>query len=83
MGDADDSYDFSEVPKFVAKWREGNEFVMGNRFSGGIQPGAMPTSHKLLGNPGAYCRTEPLLPGSHRRRVLWHAGLYKTDLQNH
>jgi hypothetical protein len=51
MGDADDSYDFSEVPKFVAKWREGYEFVMGNRFAGGIQPGAMPTSHKLLGNP--------------------------------
>jgi hypothetical protein len=51
MGDADDSYDFGEVPKFVAKWREGFEFVMGNRFAGGIQPGAMPTSHKLLGNP--------------------------------
>ena len=52
MGDADDSYDFSEVPKFVAKWREGYEFVMGNRFAGGIQPGAMPPSHKLVGNPG-------------------------------
>jgi hypothetical protein len=51
MGDADDSYDFSELPKFVAKWREGYEFVMGNRFAGGIQPGAMPRSHKLLGNP--------------------------------
>lgn len=51
MGDADDSYDFSEVPKFVEKWRAGYEFVMGNRFAGGIQPGAMPWSHKFVGNP--------------------------------
>ena len=34
MGDADDSYDFAEVPKFVSKWREGYEVVMGNRFRG-------------------------------------------------
>jgi glycosyltransferase involved in cell wall biosynthesis len=52
MGDADDSYDFSELPKFVAKWREGYELVMGNRFAGGIKPGAMPWSHQLVGNPG-------------------------------
>jgi hypothetical protein len=52
MGDADDSYDFSEVPKFVEKWRSGFEFVMGNRFAGGIKPGAMPWSHKMVGNPG-------------------------------
>ena len=51
MGDADDSYDFSEVPRFVAKWREGYELVMGNRFVGGIKPGAMPWLHKHLGNP--------------------------------
>jgi len=51
MGDADDSYDFSEVPRFVAKWREGYDLVMGNRFKGGIKPGAMPWSHKYLGNP--------------------------------
>jgi Glycosyl transferase family 2 len=51
MGDADDSYDFTEVPKFVEKWRAGSEFVMGNRFSGGIKPGAMPKSHQLVGNP--------------------------------
>jgi glycosyltransferase involved in cell wall biosynthesis len=51
MGDADDSYDFSEIPKFVKKWRDGYEFVMGNRFAGGIKPGAMPRSHKLVGNP--------------------------------
>ena len=52
MGDADDSYDFSEVPQFVAKLREGNELVMGNRFKGGIKPGAMPPLHKYFGNPG-------------------------------
>ena len=51
MGDADDSYDFSELPKFVQKWRQGYEFVMGNRFAGGIKSGAMPWSHRLLGNP--------------------------------
>jgi glycosyltransferase involved in cell wall biosynthesis len=51
MGDADDSYDFSIVPRFVEKWREGYELVMGNRFRGGIQPGAMPPLHKYFGNP--------------------------------
>ncbi len=49
MGDADDSYDFAEVPRFVAKWREGYEFVMGNRFLGGIKDGAMPWHHKHIG----------------------------------
>jgi hypothetical protein len=51
MGDADDSYDFSQVPSFIARWREGYELVMGNRFKGGIQPGAMPWLHKRFGNP--------------------------------
>lgn len=51
MGDADDSYDFSELPRFVEKWREGHEVVMGNRFKGGIKPGAMPWHHKYIGNP--------------------------------
>jgi glycosyltransferase involved in cell wall biosynthesis len=52
MGDADDSYDFTDVPRFVEKLREGYEMVMGNRFRGGIRPGAMPTLHKYFGNPG-------------------------------
>jgi len=52
MGDADDSYDFTDVPRFVEKLREGYDIVMGNRFRGGIKPGAMPPSHKYLGNPG-------------------------------
>src|SRR6266404_68925 len=52
MGDADDSYDFGDVPRFVEKWRAGNEVVMGNRFAGEIKPGAMPWHHKYIGNPG-------------------------------
>src|SRR5256884_263684 len=52
MGDADDSYDFSDVPRFVEKLREGNDIVMGNRFQGEIKPGAMPRLHKYFGNPG-------------------------------
>jgi len=52
MGDADDSYDFTDVPRFVEKLREGNDIVMGNRFSGEIKPGAMPPLHKYFGNPG-------------------------------
>jgi glycosyltransferase involved in cell wall biosynthesis len=52
MGDADDSYDFGDVPRFVEEWRKGNEVVMGNRFAGEIKPGAMPWHHKYIGNPG-------------------------------
>lgn len=51
MGDADDSYDFSRLDLFVEQLREGNALVMGNRFRGGIEPGAMPPLHKYLGNP--------------------------------
>jgi len=52
MGDADDSYDFGEVPRFVEQWHKGSEVVMGNRFAGEIKPGAMPWHHKYIGNPG-------------------------------
>lgn len=51
MADADDSYDFSALMPFVEKLREGYELVMGNRFLGGIAPGAMPPLHRYLGNP--------------------------------
>ncbi|HLZ12361.1 MAG TPA: glycosyltransferase family 2 protein [Candidatus Acidoferrum sp.] len=51
MGDADDSYDFTEVPRFVETWRKGFDVVMGNRFKGEIKPGAMPWHHKYIGNP--------------------------------
>lgn len=51
MGDADDSYDFSRLDAFVERLRAGDELVMGNRFRGGIAPGAMPPLHRYLGNP--------------------------------
>jgi glycosyltransferase involved in cell wall biosynthesis len=52
MGDADDSYDFADVPRFVEVWRQGYDVVMGNRFLGEIKRGAMPWHHKHIGNPG-------------------------------
>jgi glycosyltransferase involved in cell wall biosynthesis len=51
MGDADDSYDFSQLERFVEKLRGGADLVIGNRFKGGITPGAMPFLHRYLGNP--------------------------------
>ena len=51
MGDADDSYDFANLDNFIEELRAGADLVMGNRFKGGIQPGAMPPLHKYLGNP--------------------------------
>src|SRR6201994_294323 len=51
MGDADDSYDFSNLMPFVTELRNGADLVMGNRFKGGIAPGAMPPLHRYLGTP--------------------------------
>ncbi|GJM29140.1 MAG: dolichol-P-glucose synthetase [Cyclobacteriaceae bacterium] len=51
MGDADDSYDFENLMPYVEKLRAGYDLVMGNRFKGGVQKGAMPFLHKYLGNP--------------------------------
>lgn len=51
MADADDSYDFTALFPFIEKLRDGYELVMGNRFKGGIKPGAMPPLHRYLGNP--------------------------------
>jgi glycosyltransferase involved in cell wall biosynthesis len=51
MGDSDDSYDFSDLGLFVEKLRRGYQLVMGNRFRGGIRPGAMPPLHLYFGNP--------------------------------
>src|SRR5438094_10143926 len=85
MGDADDSYDFTDVPRFVEKLREGYDIVMGNRFRGGIKPGPMPPSHKYLGNPGltallntffprgigtAYCGIRGLSPAFYDRLAV-------------
>jgi hypothetical protein len=51
MADADDSYDLSNLGPFIEQLRQGYDVVMGNRFRGGIAPGAMPPLHKYLGNP--------------------------------
>ncbi|WP_067483496.1 glycosyltransferase family 2 protein [Actinomadura hibisca] len=51
MGDADDSYDFATLGPFLDDLRDGADLVMGNRFAGGIAPGAMPPLHRYLGNP--------------------------------
>ncbi|MGB4778656.1 glycosyltransferase family 2 protein [Microbacterium sp.] len=51
MADADDSYDFEHLEPFVERLRAGADLVMGNRFAGGIAPGAMPPLHRYLGNP--------------------------------
>ncbi|HEX3120571.1 MAG TPA: glycosyltransferase family 2 protein [Candidatus Acidoferrum sp.] len=65
MGDADDSYDFGDVPRFVEMWRQGYDVVMGNRFRGEIKRGAMPWHHKYIGNPGL----------SRLLNVFFHAGI--------
>jgi glycosyltransferase involved in cell wall biosynthesis len=51
MGDADDSYDFTAILPLIARLRDGCDLVVGNRFLGGIEPGAMPWSHRWIGNP--------------------------------
>jgi glycosyltransferase involved in cell wall biosynthesis len=51
MGDADLSYDFAESGRYLEKLRAGDDLVMGNRFAGAIEPGAMPALHRYLGNP--------------------------------
>lgn len=51
MGDADDSYDFLGLDPFIKRLRKGWQLVMGNRFAGGIDHGAMPPLHRYLGNP--------------------------------
>lgn len=51
MGDSDLSYNFTEAPKFVDELLKGADVVIGNRFAGGIERGAMPWHHKYVGNP--------------------------------
>lgn len=51
IGDSDQSYDFRHLDEFVRKMQDGSQLVVGNRFRGGIEPGAMPLLHRYLGNP--------------------------------
>src|SRR5207247_1982374 len=52
MGDCDDSYDFTDLKRFVDELRRGADLVMGNRLAGEIKPGAMRWHHRWIGNPG-------------------------------
>jgi hypothetical protein len=81
MGDSDDSYDFANLDPFLDELRAGADLVMGNRFRGGIEPGAMPALHRYLGNPvlsaiGRRFFHTPIgdfhcgLRGVHRERIL-------------
>jgi len=51
MGDADDTYDFSEIPKLIEPLENGADFVIGSRFKGSIRPGSMAPLHQYIGNP--------------------------------
>ena len=78
IGDADCSYDFNEIPRFLEKLSEGYDLVLGNRFAGQIQPGAMPWHHRYIGNP--------LLSGIGQLLYRtpcrdWHCGLRAFDRQ--
>ena len=78
IGDADCSYDFNEIPRFLEKLSEGYDLVLGNRFAGQIQPGAMPWHHRYIGNP--------LLSGLGQLLYRtpcrdWHCGLRAFDRQ--
>lgn len=79
MGDADGSYDFGEIPRFVAKLEEGYDLVMGNRFAGGIEKGAMPWHHRYIGNPVLSGIGRLLYGGGCKD---WHCGLRGFDRRN-
>jgi len=55
IGDSDNTYDFYDIPKFLKSLEEGYDFIMGSRFKGGIQKGAMSWSHRYIGNPVLSC----------------------------
>ncbi len=86
MGDADQSYDFSEIPRFWAKISEGYDLVMGSRLKGTIEKGAMPPLHQYLGNPllSWFVRILFRTPVSDSHcglRAFTKAGLEKMDLR--
>lgn len=81
MCDSDASYDFSTINIFYKKLQKGSDLVMGNRFEGGIERGAMPWSHRYIGNPflsrfGRLLFTTPVrdfhcgIRAFHRRAIL-------------
>ena len=81
MGDADDSYDFTQLGDFVCKLDEGYDLVMGNRFQGGILPGAMPLLHRFLGNP-VLSGWEDCFSGVRWGFPMWVTRLPETAIEN-
>ena len=90
MGDADDTYDFANLSPFLQQLRDGADLVVGNRFRGGIEPGAMPLVHRYLGNPllswlarflfrspcgDVYCGLRGLTKSAYRRLALQSVGM--------
>lgn len=55
MGDADCTYDFRDIAAFVREFRAGNDFIMGSRFNGYIEPHSMPALHRYFGTPVTTC----------------------------
>lgn len=78
MGDADDSYDFGEIASFLGKLYEGSDVVIGNRFRGGIERGAMPWHHRYIGNPALSTLGRWLYRSPCRD---WHCGIRAFDRQ--
>jgi glycosyltransferase involved in cell wall biosynthesis len=76
MGDADGSYDFTSLLAFIDRLRGGAQLVMGNRFQGGIAPGAMPWLAPLPGQPGAEFHRALVLSRADRRFSLRAARLF-------
>lgn len=91
MGDADDSYDFEHLMPFLEKLRGGYDLVMGNRFKGGIEPGAMPPLHRYLGNPVLSFIARLLYPSpvgdyhcglrGYRKKSIQNLGLVTTGME--
>ncbi len=82
MGDADDSYDFLKAPSFLVELRKGFDLVMGNRFKGGIAPGAMPVLHRILGNPGLTMISKVLFKTPFNDVYCGLRGFNKQSIQN-
>ena len=74
MGDADDTYDFTQLGRFLGPLHDGADMVIGNRMSG-LQPGSMPWLHRYVGNPVLTGHPQPLLPHRRQRRPLRDARL--------
>ena len=78
MGDADSTYDFRHLYRFTEKLNEGYDLVIGNRFSGGIEKGAMPLPNKYIGNPILSYIARKLFDSDIGDFSLWIKRFYKT-----